>query len=148
VDLEHFRLGKLMLGGSEIDNSVHLWWESPASLCGELQRVQPFRHDPEGRQRFFLEPDEELTEVSYMRVEMDVPPTLQNKLFEAVEIQLGPRIGIFGIPDYLEAVEDFSEKLDMAPVDCARRFGIVDLGRWGMEKGWLHHPYIGMRRRK
>jgi CRISPR-associated endonuclease/helicase Cas3 len=149
VDLEHFRLAELMLGQTPgAENPVTLWWDTPASLCGELQRVQPFRKDTEGRQRFVLQPDEEMTTFDFMRLEPQSQPTQQNNLFEEVDFQTAARIGIFGIPDYLEAVESFSQKLNTDPLECARRFGIIDLGNWGVDNGWFYHRYIGMRRRK
>lgn len=149
VDLEHSRLAEMMLGQTlNAENPVTLWWETPASLCGELQRVQPFRKDTEGRQRFMLQPDEEMETFDFMRLESQSLPTQQNKLFEEVDFKPAPRIGIFGVPDYLEAVESFSQKLDMDPLECAKRFGIVDLGKHGLDNGWVYHRHIGMRRRK
>jgi CRISPR-associated endonuclease/helicase Cas3 len=149
VDLEHARLAELMLGGPSADKPVTLWWETPAALCGELQRVQPFRDDPEGHRRFFLEPDEELASFDYMRFEPDAKPSSQGNLFQKIDFAFGPRIGVFAVPKYLDAVDSFSSQLDMDPVECARRFGFVDLSKRAMDsQGWLHHQQIGMRSRK
>jgi CRISPR-associated endonuclease/helicase Cas3 len=149
VDLEHHRLAAVMLGqpaGS--DKPVTLWWEKPATLCGELQRVQPFRNDPEGRQRFFLQPDEEMEAVHFIRLDPDGNTIQQDCLFQSLELNPAPRIEVFGVPDYLEALESFSRVLNMEPLDCARLFGFVDLGNFGKENGWQYHRHIGMRRRR
>lgn len=149
VDLEHSRLAEMMLGQTPgAENPVTLWWEKPSSLCGELQRIQPFRKDNEGRQRFVLQPDEDMEDVHFFSLDFQGGMTQQDNLFEEVVLNPAPRIGIFAVPDYLEALESFSRTLDMEPQECARRFGVIDLGNFGMENGWLHHRHIGMRRRK
>ncbi len=149
VDLEHARLEKLMLCEPSADKPVTLWWETPAALCGELQRVQPFRDDPVGQRRFFLEPDEELASFDYLRVEPGAQPSTQGNLFQKIEFPSGPRIGTFAVPEYLDAVNSISNQLDMDPMECARRFGFVDLSKRAMDRnGWLHHQKIGMRSRK
>lgn len=157
ADLEHGRLRDLMQTGAK-QTPVHLWWKSPANnhsrahLCGELQRHQPFRDDKEGRTRFVVKADKD-GRPEFWRVEgRDEPMTNQTRTqFEIIgndELAQGPRISFFGEPDYLEALEDLAERLEMETDRCAERFGVVDLpGKTGKEQ-WRYHPALGFSRRQ
>jgi CRISPR-associated endonuclease/helicase Cas3 len=146
ADLEHDRLRDLMQKG---ETPVRLWWNKPAHLCGELQRHQPFRNDPEGSRRFVLLPDDNGKVQFYRLEEPGEPPTNQTNLFHIKndeKLAPGPRVSFFGEPDYQAALENLAENREMELEDCARRFGVIDLpGRDGNEE-WDYHPALGFTR--
>ena len=149
VDLEHARLRALMIGAREGEQlriaPVHWWWTTRAILSGELQRKQPFRADPQGRQRYGLFPDEN-DDIRFYRCERDGHLTLVGNLKHDREPNPGPRIRFWGEPDYREALETLADALQMETAACAYRFGIVDLPAKGAEQGWYYHPALGFSR--
>lgn len=147
ADLEHARLRDLMLGGGARQAAlpVPLWWTTRAHLCGELQRRQPFRYDPLGRQRYALLPDDD-DEIGFYRLETDGGTTPVGNLWQRVELRPGPRITPWGETDYTEALNTLAEALHLETADCARRFGTLDLPEKGAEQGWLYHPALGFSR--
>lgn len=149
ADLEHASLRALMLGetsdGVRQVNPVDLWWTTRAALSGQLQRHAPFRYDPLGRQRFLLLPDED--DIPFQRV----LPTGDMKRTPLTWIDLdtpGPRIGFWGVSNYDVELDALAERLDMDIVDCARRFGSVDLPAKSAEQGWNYHSALGFHRRR
>ena len=146
ADLEHACLRDLMKAG-EKQIPVHLWWSTRAHLCGELQRKQPFRFDKKGSTRFAVKADED-GQLEFWRVEeRGEPMTNQTRTQFAIigddELAQGSRISFFGEPDYLQALEDLAERLEMETDRCAERFGVVDLpGKEGAEP-WRYHPALG-----
>lgn len=149
VDLEHARLRALMLGEEQDDGrritSAQTWWNTPAALSGELQRHKPFRHDPMGRRRYGLLPDEE-GNIEFRCFERYDCPTLVDNLKHDITPNRGHRINFWGEPDYASALEVLAESLGMAPRDCAGKFGVVDLPEKGCEQGWYYHPALGFSR--
>ena len=151
VDLEHARLRSLMIeschGEPVKTKPVSWWWTTPAHLCGELQRKQPFRNDPMGRRRYELLPDED-NRPQFNRLEKDGTRTpVHENLLHEIHFSTGPRIRFWGEPDYMDALETLAESLDMDPLDCARRFGAVELPAKGADQGWLYHPALGFSRK-
>lgn len=149
ADLEHARLHDLILGARQgrpqAAPPAHLWWTTRAHLCGELQRRQPFRDDPLGRQRYGLLPDEE-GKIGFYRFEKDGKQTPVENLLHPIELQLGPRMSSWGEPDYEEALNTLADTLQQEVAACARRFGTLDLPAKGAEQGWLYHPALGFSR--
>ncbi|RCX24882.1 type I-F CRISPR-associated helicase Cas3f [Thioalbus denitrificans] len=149
VDLEHAKLRSLMLGttagGALKLKPIALWWNTRATLSGELQRTAPFRLDPVGRQRYGLLPDDD-DEIDFFRLERDGNRTAAGNLLQTPELKPGPRIEFWGKPDYSEALESLAERLGMEIPHCARLFGIVDLPANGEVKGWIYHPALGFSR--
>ena len=147
VDLEHYRFKELMTGDENgLENPVTLWWETPAQLTGELQKNQPFRWDYRKYERFVLMPDEELISFDFKRVEEDNSLTCQNNLFQREDFVFSRRIGVFGVPEYLDALQRISDELAIDTVESAWKFGFVDLPELNDEQHWIYHPYLGMRR--
>lgn len=146
VDLEHARLRALMIGtdkGEQLKTMpVNWWWTTHAGLSGELQRKQPFRYDPLGRQRYGLFPDEDGIP-KFMRFEDNGTLTPVNNLLHQVSLEPGPRISFWGETDYFEALETLADTLQMETDVCARRFGILDLPEKGADQGWNYHPVLG-----
>lgn len=155
VDLEHARLRNLMQGAvageKQLGLPVPLWWQTRAHLTGELQRRNPFRLDPLGRQRYALLPDED-GEIGFYRLEEDGRSTPVDHLFHRLAVQPGPRLSHWGEPDYTAALEQLAEDRDMALLDCAKRFGGIELPLQRAEVGqrveqeWGYHAVLGFSR--
>ena len=147
VDLEHARLRTLMIGSDQVQplktTPAIWWWSTRAGLCGELQRKQPFRFDPLGRQRYALIPDT-FGVPRFVRFEDDGTLTpVHDNLLHPLSPEQGPRISFWGEPDYTEALQNLCEVLQMETEACAHRFGVVDLPARGAEQGWYYHPALG-----
>ncbi|MBU2551654.1 MAG: type I-F CRISPR-associated helicase Cas3f [Proteobacteria bacterium] len=149
ADLEHERLHAVMIGedggGRHRTVPVHWWWTTRASLSGELQRRQPFRLDPLGRQKYALLPDED-GRPRLNRIEDNGDTYGVENLKHELRFDMGARIGFWGEPDYMDALERLADALEMEIDDCAYRFGIVDLPAKGTEQGWYYHPALGFSR--
>ncbi len=149
ADLEHERLRAVMIGdetaGRPRTMPVHWWWTTRAHLSGELQRRQPFRLDPLGRQRYVLLPDEDSLP-HFHRIEEDGTPTPVDTLLHYRSVEPGPRTAFWGEPDYMDALERLADALNMESDECAYRFGGVELPAKGMEQGWYYHPALGFSR--
>lgn len=153
VDLEHVRLADLMIGAkageSQQQNPAHWWWTTNAHLSGVLQARTRFRADPQGHQSYFFRPDEDFTATEFHWLEesgqeISVESNLLLRLTDA-ELLTGPRIAPWGAPAYLDALQTLAEAQGMEPLDCARKFGIVDLpGRDAAR--WRYHPVLGFSR--
>lgn len=157
VDLEHARLRNLMQGAAQgqrqLESAVPLWWETPAHLSGYLQKKQPFRHEPMGRQRYALLPDEE-GEISFYRIETGYPggTTKVDHLLHPISIPIAPSISLWGDPDYASALHRLAEHMNLDPADCALRYGTLELPCKGFEDGqsipeeWAYHHALGFSR--
>lgn len=153
VDLEHVRLRALLLGapaGKERRRvpPAHWWWTTQASLTGELQRRQPFRDDPQGRQRYVLLPreDEEAGQDFY-RIERDGNATpVTDSLMHELEVESAAGISTWGTGNFSELLDVLATELGFDPKDAARRFGTVELPKKGTEQGWFYHPALGFSR--
>ncbi len=149
ADLEHERLRSLMIGVEEGGRikavPVHRWWTTRAHLSGELQRKQPFRLDPLGRQRYALLLDEDGLP-HFNRIEEDGTSTPVHNLLHAKHIEPGPRTVFWGEPDYTDALERLADTLGMEAEECARRFGVIELPVRGTDQGWYYHPALGFSR--
>jgi len=148
ADLEHAQLCALMgLGRHEAvpeSTPASHWWRTRTHLSGELQRIQPFRYDPEGKRRYYLQPGED-GELNFRRMEKQRPDTDQSGRLSSMTPEPGERISLFTAPeDYAEALEAQAEATGMELAACARRFGVIDLSeRRGEQPDWLYHPALG-----
>lgn len=152
VDLEHARLADLMLGATDGDQRqipANWWWTTAAHLSGILQARTRFRADPQGHQTYYLQPDEDATTTEFTWLEesgreIPVESNLLQRLNEN-DLAAGPRIDAWATPDYLTALQTLAEAQGLDPVDCARKFGTVDLpGRDAVR--WRYHPALGFSR--
>lgn len=148
VDLEHARLQALMQG--DLDESglaVPPWWGTKAHLTAELQRSQRFRKS-EPEERFALLPDDDDEKTVVFQRESDGCWTEANTRLIKIDPTCGPRIGFWGAPDYLPALSELAEAYDMELVDCAKKFGVVQLpkGSENTQARWQYHPALGFRR--
>ena len=152
VDLEHARLADLMLGakdGQQRQIPANWWRTTQAHLSGILQARTRFRADPQGHQTYYLKPDEDATSNEFTWLEESGKEILveSNLLLRLEENDLAasPRIDAWATPDYLTALQTLAEAQGLDPVDCARKFGTVDLpGRDAVR--WRYHPALGFSR--
>jgi CRISPR-associated endonuclease/helicase Cas3 len=157
VDLEHARLRNLMQGATggnrQLEAAVTLWWQTPAHLSGYLQKEQPFRYEPLGRQRYALLPDEEGA-IGFYRIEETFKGgmTAVDHLLHPVSISPAAGISLWGDPDYASALQRLADHMNLDPADCARRFGTLELPCKGFEDGqgipeeWAYHHALGFSR--
>ena len=152
VDLEHARLRELMqLSASDrtpLNLPVPLWWATGAHLSGYMQRCDPFRRDPLGRQRYGLLPDED-GKIGFYRFGDDGSPVPIDNLLHRIPLEPGSGIGFWGGPDYAVALADLAERLEMEARECAEKFGGLELPLKLVEDGlrvdkeWGYHPALG-----
>ncbi len=149
ADLEHQRLRVLMLGteGTTRGLTVPHWWETRAWMIGELQARQRFRKSdvPEGT--YALLPDEE-HDFPLRLHRFDEHWTAVGNLLREMKLDLGPRIAPWGPTDLLEEVSSLAERVDLTALECARKYGRVQLeeGRGNrVVQGWEYHPALGFR---
>lgn len=152
ADLEHARLADLMLGAEagqqQEDPPVNWWWRTQAHLSGVLQAKTPFRADRQGHQTYYFQPDEDCAKAElYLLQTSGLEVSVEANLLQRLDLSAGPRIAFWGAPNYLDALQTLAEALVMDDfIDCARRFGAVDLpGRKG-DRRWRYHPALGFSR--
>jgi CRISPR-associated endonuclease/helicase Cas3 len=135
------------------------WWQLPpadALLSAVLQKETPFRKDSIPKVDLLLRPtedgdDDELVQLMkdpnsrYGAIIYNVVDKSQRQRIPDVLVQ-GNGIAPWGQPDYLEAINDLADELDITPADCARRFGTVTLP--DNPKGWRFHPALGFTKAK
>ncbi len=141
VDLEHARLRNLMQGasngGKQLSAAVPLWWQTLVHLTGYLQKKQSFRHDPFGRQRYGLLPNDD-GKISFYRFEdKGGGITAVDHLLHEIPTPLatGPGISLWGDSDYASALNRLAEQMNLDPAECARKFGTLELPFKGFENG-------------
>ncbi len=128
------------------------WWHAApqdATLTAVLQREQPFRKDPVPAEvTLALLPDDD-GEIAVLHRVMDgarrgeqlyVPAKHSQHLVADRDVQ-GERIQPWGTSDYLAALAELAEALDLPMTICARRFGIVSVP--DSADGWRYHPALG-----
>jgi CRISPR-associated endonuclease/helicase Cas3 len=152
ADLEHARLADLMLGAEagqqQQDIPVNWWWRTQAHLSGVLQAKKPFRDDPQGHQTYYFQPDEDCAETEFFLLEATGQEvSVEANLLQRLDLLAGPRIAFWGAPNYLDALQTLAEALDKDDlIDCARRFGAVDLPGREANQRWRYHPALGFSR--
>lgn len=146
VDLEHACLHDLMLGAKEGNQQIRLpalwWWQTRANLSAYLQNRQPFRYDPQGRQRYALLLDED-GQSEFCQMLPNGVVNRVNNLLHRMELTQGPRISFWGAPDYLVAVSELAEFLNLDEAACARRYGYIDLPEDKNGRGWSYDQALG-----
>lgn len=165
VDLEHARLQDLMIEpevrtlsareqrvlGRETEIpklGAYSWHKQPnASLTGLLQKWKPFRFDPTQQRDLVLLPNED--EDDYILFEItskggaqkECPYIEVNNLLKRQSLKFGPGIVPWGDTDYMEAMEQLAEEMEISPTECSQTYGVVSLG--DNANGWCFHPAIG-----
>ncbi len=146
VDLEHERLSALMLGStSKKVPCVNRWWTTNASLSGELQRLTPFRYDPQGSEPYLLiqDEDDEQPRLYQRNGDGDLVPC--TNLMQESAIEMGAQVVPWGTTSFRHALEELAEELHISPIACSRRYGSISLPK-DNEQGWLYNQHLGFRR--
>lgn len=126
------------------------WWQLPpadALLTAVLPQQQPFRHDVIPKVDLELRPTEDgddyemfwLYEEHGQREWVPVEKSKNHPISNDAVQGLG--IVPWGQTNYLQALTELAEELEMPLVDCARRFGTVTLPK--STNGWCFHPALG-----
>ena len=130
------------------------WWQLPpadALLTAVLPQQQRFRLDVIKRVDLLLRPTDDGDDYELVQL-MDKPKgrrgetqfvvvdTSQNHRIPDADVQ-GGGIEPWGQTDYLQAMIELANELDMPLADCARRFGTVTLPE--NDNGWRFHPALG-----
>jgi len=150
--------GTRQRGSAKVETSSALnatnWWQMPpadALLTAVLPQQQPFRLDVIKRVDLLLRPTDDGDDYKLVQL-MDKPngrrgetqfvvvDTSQNHRIPDTDVQ-GLRIEPWGQTDYLQALIELADELDMPLADCARRFGTVTLPE--SVNGWRFHPALG-----
>ncbi|HCA24274.1 MAG TPA: type I-F CRISPR-associated helicase Cas3 [Pseudomonas sp.] len=148
VDLEHEVTRQWVQGAAEGSPlkvvPASLWWRTAAPLTSVLQRQQPFRFDPKGRQRYVLLPDDERPVLH--RLDKDGELVAVDNLKTDISLELAQGVSAWGVTDYRAELERLAEQLDMSPEQAARRYGWLDLPAKGCENGWTYNAVLGFNR--
>ena len=137
-------------------NAASWWHMAPADalLTAVLQQQTPFRLDPTPRVDLLLRPNEEVDAYELVQL-MDKPHGMRGEtVFMVVDKSMnhpiseaaveGPGIAPWGQTDYLQALSELADELEMSLSDCALRFGTVTLAT--NTNGWRFHPTLGFTR--
>lgn len=162
VDLEHARLARLMqqpavpvltpreqrAGGKAVASvGAYSWWRQPRGmLTGLLQREQPFRKQTIPEVELVLLPNEDeddwvLHEINEERGQQSYVP--QGRLLSRLELASSPQVQPWGQVDYLTALKELAELLDMPLEVCAKKFGTVTLPKLKSDGTYSFHPALG-----
>lgn len=173
VDLEHARLQGWMLQPAAPDPATlsererrrqssqpremnaHDGWSQPLlHLTALAQQQQPFRLDTQPKVELILLPDEDDEDYQLHRIDPgqrryeQIYVPVENSLHQRIaDSELaGPRISPWGATDYLQALSELAQELDMSLEGCAKRLGTVSLPE--SERGWRFHPALGFAKRR
>lgn len=160
VDLEHARLSSLMQGEATRQLSArelragfkpvasvgaYSWWRQPSSmLSGILQKEQLFRKQTQPELEMTMMPDEDgegwvLQEIRNDRGQLSC--IAQDALLARTEIDCTGSIRPWGHVEYLDALTELAEQMDMDLETCAKKFGTVTLLK--STNGWSFHSVLG-----
>lgn len=166
VDLEHARLKVLMVEGAEPPGrrrarrrkSLHLgaylfYRPTTMSLSAIASQQQPFRKDNEPDAEFVLYPDELGEDYGFWRVNREgreeTRTPVESELDRlADEALANPCITPWNEPDYMAALAEQADAMNMTPERCAMRFGRIRLKPERAPQGWHFHPALGFAQRK
>ena len=139
--------------GAPILNAA-TWWQLPpadALLGAVLQKQTPFRHDVIKRVDLLLRLSDDGDGYELVQLMDKTNGRRGEKLFVPVDKSQHHRISDvevqgrgnapWGQPDYLEALAELADELDITPAQCARSFGTVTLPV--NPNGWRFHPALG-----
>lgn len=144
--------------GASILNAA-TWWQLPptdALLSAVLQKETPFREDNIPKVDLLLRPTEDGDEDELVQLIKDrngrhgetilfLIEKSQRQRIPDGQVQ-GTGISPWGQPDYLQALNDLAEELEITPTACASRFGMVTLPE--NPNGWRFHPALGFTKAK
>lgn len=158
-DLEHARMGGVMrtlalddlpedLQDDEpAEASVRRWWETLSHLTAHEQRKKPFRKDPQGREEFVLQPNEEEDDFGFVTLHDDGQEQPQNHRFVPLALPNNPHISPWAVHPYMAELRELAEAKDQSMPQLARRFGTLSLPKGQGDQVWAWHELLGYRRR-
>ncbi|MBR9924621.1 MAG: type I-F CRISPR-associated helicase Cas3 [Gammaproteobacteria bacterium] len=170
VDLEHARLASLMVEGAEtpsktqrrkrrgepqkIDLGAYLFYRPTSMTLGAVaMQHAPFREDNAQESEFVLIPDEAEEDYLFRRVERNgleeqlVP--VERELDRLPDARLdNSRVTPWNEPDYMTALSEQADAMDISLERCARRFGRIRLKTDYAPYGWHFHAALGFVRKK
>ncbi|WP_027859506.1 type I-F CRISPR-associated helicase Cas3f [Marinobacterium jannaschii] len=135
----------------EIPLCASSWYLQPlAQLSGDLPTIQPFRKQTGDEVELVLLPDED--EEDALLHEVHQPDgrrgdncylNAENKL-QRIELAPNKGIAIWGCEDYMEALTELAESMEMGLDRCAKIYGRLSLPKPGVDgRGWRFHPALG-----
>ncbi len=169
VDLEHARLQRQMRPQQDASgltpyqiragrkprvliNATSHWTRPGVSLTAVLPQQQPFRFDPMPRVDVVLLPDEDEENYALHRIDPGkrrwdsiYVPIEEGRNHRMLDEQVrGTRIEPWGEIDYMRALAEQAEAMDLSLLACAERYGTVTLP--DNSQGWRFHPALGFTR--
>lgn len=175
VDLEHVRMRATMLPrqitaqarpGTRVRRSSGVpaatlnaatWWtQAPHDvlLSAVLQQRQPFREEPWPPDvTLVLLPDDGMDRAAVHEIREEPDHRSISVLIDRSKCEHlpdaavhGPRISVWGVTSYVDALTALASELDIAPAECAWRFGQVTVRP--SPRGWRYHPALGFSQRR
>lgn len=161
VDLEHARLHDAMMSGEAGSRAqggqrvfpIPLWWTTRAPLTALIQHRTPFRGKDAPSRCYGWLPDDS-GGMGFYRFEPDGRLTPADHLVKRrITLPHTPRVSLWGADSYAAALDQLAEALDLAPEECARRFGTVDLptawdNQIAVDQAWQYHDLLGFQRER
>ncbi|GEN27840.1 type I-F CRISPR-associated helicase Cas3 [Halovibrio variabilis] len=170
VDLEHARLTSLMVEGaqqpsaqsrrkrrgetSKVELGAYLFYRPAAmTLSAIVLQHAPFRDDNAQESEFVLMPNEAEEDYLFCRVEqngLEETLTLVERELDRLPDELleNPRVTPWNEPDYMAALVEQADAMDITLERCAKRFGRIRLKTDYAPYGWHFHPALGFVRKK
>ncbi|MDD2846809.1 MAG: type I-F CRISPR-associated helicase Cas3, partial [Rhodoferax sp.] len=134
------------------------WWHAPAQdalLTHALPQLQRFRQQTQEQVDVMLLLNEDEDDIElHLALEWVKRGTgprsviVTRERMERLDDRLvqGQRISVWGVFDYVQAVNDLAQRLGIVPSDCAQRFGGVELPVSGKDWRVRFHPALGFTR--
>jgi CRISPR-associated endonuclease/helicase Cas3 len=156
TDLEHARLGGVMETLAPEDQpedgvceelTVRRWWQTLSHLTGVEQRSKPFRHDPQGREEFFLLPTDDDEDFAFCTLDEEGRQQTHDNLFVRLALADNAAITAWAVRPYMTELAELAEAKDQSMGKFARRFGSVGLPKGRGDQVWAWHALLGFRRK-
>ncbi|GHU05356.1 hypothetical protein FACS1894205_5180 [Alphaproteobacteria bacterium] len=152
-DLEHKRLLDACRPRTDTLNVCGFWTIPHIHLTAILSQRFPFRDDPIQKTDLALLLNEDETDYHMHKVfdgakrweKIFIPGESKNQRIPDDRVR-GVRIEAWGVLDYLTAIREQADEMDLTPTECARRYGGVTLPK--SEQGWRFHPALGFSKKK
>lgn len=148
VDLEHRRLwDELLLGEKKTKESAALWWRSPLSWNGEMQRRYPFRKSSPDEQYFLLLEEDDDKQV-FMQWDTSASGCKESGEFNYPKLKLAAGVSPWMEQDYQQVYRALADAFAMEFQEVSEKFGEITLrkAKEGETETWCFHPLLGVYR--
>ncbi|GAA0558189.1 type I-F CRISPR-associated helicase Cas3f [Halomonas salifodinae] len=134
---------------------AYTWYVMPrVNLVGVMAQCQPFRRQTIPQVELVLLPDEsgEAWELHQIRDGKRRGERLYVRIEDSLLRRIdplgaaGPRIRPWGDTDYLDALVELADEMELPLENAAKRFGTVTLPE--STQGWCFHPVVGFSKRR